>query len=100
MHPEEPRTTLMAHFVSVPQFVEAWRVPYWGHAADEPAPLWLTCALQDDAIFINHLGGLTRRTLFGDENCWCGDYAVLGGDQTIQFVSADDFAREHERVRL
>lgn len=90
----------MAHFVSLPRFLEAWRVPHWGCAADEPAPLWLTSALQRDEIFINHLGGLTRRTLFGDEDCWCGDYAVIDEDAQIRFVPAAAFAQSHERINL
>lgn len=89
----------MAQYVTVPQIVEAWRIPYWGRPADEPAPLWLTKALNQGEIFINHLGGLSRVSLFGDEECYCGDYAVLRDDGSISFAPGPDFASRHEKIR-
>lgn len=88
----------MVQFVSVPALVEAWRVPDWGCPADEPAPTWLVRALQDEALFVNHLGGLSRRTLFGDEDCYCGDYVVMLSDETIGFRPGPAFSAAHERI--
>lgn len=88
----------MAQFITVPQWVEAWKVPAWGYPADEPAPLWLTRAIQNGSIIINHLGGLSQTTLFGDIDCHCGDYAVHMPDGTIEFRDHATFISSHERL--
>lgn len=76
--------------------VDAWAVPLWGRAADEPMPAWLVEAIQLDLVRINHLGGLTVTTPRGVVSCGPGDVIVRDSRGEYEFCEASEFNTRYE----
>jgi hypothetical protein len=79
--------------------VRAWKVPLWGHVADEPAPHWLTSRMNLGEVRVNARGGLTAQYVYGTRGCNAGDYIVLTEEDEIDFCPADRFEDRYFEVK-
>jgi hypothetical protein len=80
--------------------VEAFKLPLWGHVADEVPPPWLVRGLQSEELVINRLGGLTMNTPHGVQSCTAGDIIVLFADGSLGFETPETLERDFEPVAV
>jgi hypothetical protein len=79
--------------------VQAFRLPLWGHFADETPPQWLVTRIQSGELEMNSLGGLSTSTPCGTQSCVAGDVVVFYADNSIGFEKPETFERDFEPVQ-
>lgn len=78
--------------------IEAWRIPAFGKASDEPLPDWIKSRLEAGELMINGLGGLTHSAQGRTQWSVAGDWVVLNESNQIEFVDKDDFEHRFEVI--
>lgn len=73
--------------------VEAFRIPFWGHVADETPPSWFISGMQSEDIFLNDFGGFTKLLAEGQIVSVPGDYVIYDGD--FEFCTASEFTQSY-----